>query len=217
MEGKKDRSAQVIAIIALFFAVIGLSLGFAAFSQTLTIHSSAEVKPDQTAFNVKFSSSEESLATEEITGVTGGEAGATADPATISGTEISGLKAKFTKPGQDVTYTFYVRNEGEYDAYLKSITYKNASETGTSINCKPGSDTDAGLVATACNGMKVTVTVNSTETTTESNSSISEHKLAKGAGEEVKVKIEYASGSGIADGDFTVEIGDIELLYKSQD
>ena len=214
---ERDRNSKILAIIALTVAVIGLSLGFAAFSQTLTIHSSAEVKPDQTAFNVKFSSSEESLATEEITGVPGGEAGATADPATISGTEISGLKAKFTKPGQDVTYTFYVRNEGEYDAYLKSITYQNASGVGTSINCKPGSDTDAGLVATACEGMKVTVTVNSTETTTQSNSSISEHKLAKGEGEEVKVKIEYTAGSGVADGDFTVEIGDIELLYKSQD
>ena len=35
---ERDRNSKILAIIALTVAVIGLSLGFAAFSQTLTIH-----------------------------------------------------------------------------------------------------------------------------------------------------------------------------------
>ena len=34
---EKDRGTKVIAIVALIVAVVGLSLGFAAFSSTLTI------------------------------------------------------------------------------------------------------------------------------------------------------------------------------------
>ena len=49
---EKDRSTKIIAIAALLIGIVGLSLGFAAFSNTLTISSSAEVTPDQSAFNV---------------------------------------------------------------------------------------------------------------------------------------------------------------------
>lgn len=215
---ERDRNSKILAIVALIVAVIGLSLGFAAFSQTLTIKSSAEVNPDETAFNVKFSTEEENITPGTVNGVAGSTVpGATAEDATLTDTEITGLKAKFTKPGQDVTYSFYARNEGEYDAYLKSITYQNAADAGTSISCTANADTDANLVAEACKGMKVTVTVGGTETTTESKASISSHKLAMSTGEAVTVKIEYAAGSKVADGDFTVAIGDIELLYKTQD
>ena len=38
---ERDRSGKVIAIVALLVGVVGLTIGFAAFSNTLTIQSSA--------------------------------------------------------------------------------------------------------------------------------------------------------------------------------
>ena len=52
---EKDRRARVVAIAALLVGVVGLSLGFAAFTNTLTIKSSAEVKVGDSVFNVYFS------------------------------------------------------------------------------------------------------------------------------------------------------------------
>ena len=64
---EKDRRARFVAIAALLVGVIGLSLGFAAFSNTLTIKSSAEVNVDSSKFNVDFSSSSSTVATDPIT------------------------------------------------------------------------------------------------------------------------------------------------------
>ena len=47
---EKNRGSRVIAIIALIVAVLGLTIGFAAFSSTLNISSSANVKPNAETF-----------------------------------------------------------------------------------------------------------------------------------------------------------------------
>ncbi len=52
---EKQRQTKVITIVALVVAVFGISLGFAAFSNILTISSSATVKPDALSFSVRFS------------------------------------------------------------------------------------------------------------------------------------------------------------------
>ncbi len=215
---EKNKSSKIIAIIALIVAVIGLSLGFAAFSSILTIQSSADVTPSESDFKVVFATTDDEGS--EVTATTTGE-GATADNATISDTKITGLKAKFTKPGQSVTYTFKAKNESDYDAYLKSINIANAAEGETSIKCTAGTG-DAGLVAKACNGIKVTVTVGegggkNAMAVNESNTAIDSHLLDKKIGTEpVTVKIEY-TGTDVADGTFTVAIGDITLNYSTQD
>ena len=106
---RKD-STRIIAIIAVVVAVIGLSVGFAAFSNTLTIKSSANVTPSATDFDVNFSNSNTAEQAGDVTGV--GTNNATGDTATIDNTDsptISGLKANFTEPGQTVTYSFYAQ------------------------------------------------------------------------------------------------------------
>ena len=219
---ERDRNAKILAVIALTVAVIGLSIGFAAFSQTLTIKSSADVKPDETEFtsNVKFTT-EAGLAEGTVTAT---NEGATSEDANLTATVIQDIKVHFTKPGQSSTYKFKVKNESPYDAYLRSVTFKNADEGSTTIKCTKVSHPDEEAkdaldedVTAACNGIKVTVTVGD-DPYTESKADISNHKLDKTTGsEDVSVKIEYAEGSGVADGDFEVAIGDIELLYASRD
>ena len=214
---ERDRSAKIIAIVALCVAIVGLSIGFAAFSSNLTISSSANVKPDPSSFDVNFSTSNTSELDGTVTGV--GTNSATAEDATINNSgspTINGLKATFTEPGQKVTYSFYTHNAGKYAAYLNSVTYANVSGKTATKECTPGVDTDATMVDAACTGISVSVKVGS-DTYTGSMDSISNHLLAINAYEPVVVTIEYNSGASRADGDFEVAFGDITLTYDSVD
>ena len=214
---ERDRSAKIIAIVALCVAVVGLSIGFAAFSNNLTIKSNAKVTPNPNDFDINFSTSNTSELDGTVSGV--GTNSATAEPATIdnsSAPTITGLKANFTEPGQKVTYSFYAHNAGKYAAYLNNVTYANVSgKTATKV-CTAGVGTDATMVEAACNGISVSVKVGN-DTYTGSMNGITNHLLALDAYEEVVVTIEYTSTASRADGDFEVAFGDITLTYDSVD
>ena len=205
---EKQRQTKVITIVALVVAVFGISLGFAAFSNILTISSSATVKPDASSFSVLFSSSSTSQLTDPVTAT--GTNNATGEDATISDTTISGLKANFTAPGQSVTYTFYAHNVGSYIAYLRSINFNDGKSCAAT-----SSDTTASLVTAACDDISLSVTVGSTSAT--ANTEVSNHSLAIDAYEQVVVTITYASNGDRADGPFDVTFGDVELEYSSAD
>ena len=217
---EKNRGSKIVAVIALCIAVAGVTLGFAAFSNTLNIKPSASVNPSASTFNVDFSSSSSSVTTTAVT-PTKNPTSLVAGDATInnsgSSPEISGLTATFTEPGQDVTYTFYVHNVGEYIAYLKSITYGNAAGGSTFRKCTAGSGTTDSLVQAACDDITVSVKVGSDAAVTATKSGITGHSLAIDNNETVVVKIAYAAGGDRADGDFTVAFGDIALLYSTVD
>ena len=210
---------KIITIVVLIVTIIGMSIGFSAFSSTISISSSASVKPSASDFHVKFSSSESAVVTNQVTP---NVSGATGEKATIdnSGTtpKITGLKANFTAPGQSVTYTFYVHNTGDYVAYLKNITFSNVSGKSSHKVCTK-TDTTAtdSLVSAACNAITITAKVGST-TFDKTTSSITSHSLAANTGKEtVVVTITYATGGSKADGDFSVAFGDINLEYRSTD
>lgn len=217
---EKNRNSKVIAIAALLVAVVGLSLGFAAFSNTLHINSSANVTPTNT-FSVDFSSSDTALEINPVTPVK--------FPTTILATDatiennieptITGLSATFSEPGQSATYTFYATNNGEYDAFLKSITYANAADATSFRVCTAEQDSGAtdSLVQAACDDIQVSVQVGADTATTGSVPTITQHSLLKGAFEPVVVKIEYLANGDRADGNFSVAFGDISLLYSSVD
>ncbi len=211
----ENKGYKVIAIAALVFGVIGVTLGYAAFSSTLTIKSSAEVKPDPTTFNVDFSSSSSAVETNDITPELNKTiSGFAATDATINNTSdplISNLKATFTEPGQSATYSFYSYNAGEYVAYLDSIVF-----SGTKT-CTAKSGTTQSLVDSACNGISLSVKVGSETATKTSVASVKNHTLGVGAAEEVVVTISYDDGSALADGDFDVTLPSIVLTYDSVD
>ena len=209
------KTYKIIAIVALILGTIGVTIGYAAFSNTLTITSSAEVKPDPNTFNVDFSSSNSSVVASAITPTLNKTAtGFTATDATIDNSNdpvISNLKATFTAPGQSATYSFYSYNAGQYVAYLNSIVF-----TGNTV-CTAKTGTTQSLVDSACNGISLSVKVGSEAATTASVASISNHTLAVDAAEEVVVTISYAEGSNVADGDFDVTLPTITLTYDSAD
>lgn len=211
----ENRGYKIIAIVALVLGTIGVTLGYAAFSSTLTIKSSAEVKPDSSTFNVDFSSSSSAVETNDITPTLNKTvSGFTATAATINNASdplISNLKATFTEPGQSATYSFYSYNAGEYVAYLNSIVFSGNK------TCTAKSGTTQALVDSACNGISLSVKVGSESATTTSVANVTGHTLGLGTAEEVVVVISYAEGSALADGDFDVTLPDIVLTYDSVD
>ena len=220
---EKDRSTKIIAIAALLVGVVGLSLGFAAFSNTLTISSSAEVTPDASTFNVDFSATtsgdkSEAPVTPVLTPT--GVEGFTATDGTIDNTsdpKITNLHATFTEPGQKATYTFSAKNIGEYEAFLKSIVFSNVTGESSTKVCTPGTGTTATLVTAACEDITLSIKVGDEAVTTGSVTSITNHSLAINANDPITVTIEYAAGGHRADGDFTVAFGAITLTYSSVD
>lgn len=223
---EKNRGSKVIAIVGLVVAVAALSIGFAAFTQNLTISSSAKVTPSDNVLKVLFSSSDGTQA----------EAPVVANPSTSddgktqTGTNatinnnggvnptITGLHADFTDKGQTVTYTFYVHNDSEYIAYLRSVAFANAAGSDTYKKCSKGTDTTEAMVTAACADVKLKISVGGTEFTS-SNAAVTDSSLAVGAFAPVVVTISYdAAGTSttpIPDGDFSVAFGDITLGYSS--
>ena len=213
----RDRSTKVIAIVALCVAVFGLSVGFAAFSNDLTIKSEATVKPNASDFDVNFSSSDTSETDGTVTATS--TAGVTAQDATINNATaptISGIKVEFTEPGQSAKYSFFAHNAGKYNAFLNNVTFKKVTDAATNIACVAAEGTNAAMVASACQGISIKVKVGTT-TFAESTPTITSHELTIDQYEPVEVTIEYKTGAARADGDFQVNIGDIVLTYGSVD
>ena len=234
---EKDRRARIIAIAALLVGVVGLSLGFAAFTNTLTIQSSAEVVVDDSVFNVDFSTQTASVQGGSVTPTldpTNGPASFTGGTANIDNSAagapvIEDLHATFTAPGQSVTYTFYTKNAGQLKAYLTSVNFANVSGESATKVCtakaveSPATPATQSLVNAACNGISLTVALGPTATAesftaTTARSSFTTataHDLDADAYEQVVVTIAYAANSAQADGDFDVAFGDVTLNYSS--
>ena len=259
---EKKRGNQIMAIAALFIAVIGLSLGFAAFSNTLTISSSATVTPNSNVLNVDFSNAT-SFTTKPYTpllnyddtelGSTNGVAEVTTTgspaPTYTRGTfnndtdklpTLSGLQARFTEPGQSVTYTFYAYNVGELAAYLRQI--KLGSDNTARLSCaadavtSPDTPATDSLVQAACNDMVVSLDVQEasgnasliggaktiTKAANGSDNAINIDSIIPGVAHKVVLTIAYnldsnanAGAGNRPDGPMTVTIPDIQLVYES--
>ena len=222
--GKDNRNVKIIAIAALLVAVVGVSIGFAAFSRTLTITAGAAVTPSDN-FNVVFSKSSSSVVT------TGGVDASSKTPndlttttATISndaagGPELSTLHATFTAPGQSATYTFYAYNNSSYDAYLTNIVFTPAA---TKCSAAQNSTVTTGLMNSACNDVSIKITIGSGDANTTdvtATKTVSSHTLAAGQAELVTVVLAYnqVANQTLADGAFDVDFGTIQLKYKTVD
>lgn len=211
--GKEINIKISIIIIAISFIVF-LGIGFAAYSNSLTIEPNVNVISDESNFNVHFSSASGSDSTAAIN-PTKSSTSIKANSAVLTGTTISNMGATFTASGDSITYTFYVRNTGALPAYLNSITYNNVSGESAFKVCTAISGTTQSTVDSACSGISITTKVGSLSSTS-TNSSISGHLLSKGSYEKVTVTVTYSS-SVQTNGDFTVEFGTITLNYGSQD
>ena len=127
---ERNGRGKVIAIVALVVAVIGLSLGFVAYSTYLRVEGQATVQTDTSNWQVGFSTNGTSIeplnGTNTVTG-TNTTTGHTSDAGsvTVSRYTISQATAPIltTKTGSSVSYSLNVLNNGSLDANLSNITF----------------------------------------------------------------------------------------------
>ena len=237
---ERERSGKVIAIVALLVAVAGLSLGFAAFSTTLNITSSADVPIDASVWKVGFSNVNNSIPSSTVTvnGVTDASNNGSIDLTqfVISQT-ANGNATLHTTNGSKVDYDFYIVNDGNLDAYLNSVTmgsltctydqsatqhYVDGTDQHTTVTAGTGtiSNTDCATLFTA------TLKIGNSEYTSGSAAVTSgfgdTNKLAKPNGTPTsvaaKLTIAYnndslSSVTNVPNGDFIVSLGDSTVVY----
>lgn len=130
---EKGRKIKVLSVVALIVATLGLTIAFAALSQTLTINGTASV--NSASWDIHFESlngSDEVSA--ELSRIPNEWSNLGAYPLTFENdkTTASVNLAAFGRPGDTIEYKFKIVNNGTVDAIISDIT-KNTPEFGTNI------------------------------------------------------------------------------------
>ena len=188
---QKERGFRIIAVIALMVAVVGLTIGYAAYSSTLKITGAAKVDPS--SWNVKFAYKTGS----SLVAATTGKASMKTE-ATLSDTQVSGFNATLKAPGDSITYNFLVTNSGSLDAKLSTFTM------GT-ISCAPASGSNATTeeANAICKELSYTLT-----------GVTASDRLAAGESKDLTLKLEWAStGTAVASDDIAITVGETTLIY----
>ncbi len=134
----KDRKL-VFGILALVVGIVAVSITYAAFTQNLNINGTANVQA--TAWSVHFANL--------TNGVRTGTTVERTAPTIKSGrTDIGDYAVDFYTPGDSITYTFDVVNDGDYDAKI-SVLNKGTPQCG-------GSDSTSNT--NVCNNLEYTLT-----------------------------------------------------------
>ena len=108
---------QVVTAIALFVAVVFISVGFALMSQSLTIEGQARVVPAN--WSVHFDDT--SLGFDNHS--TAATFDNTASTYAFNGTQLKDYEVVLTKPGDHGTITFNVVNDGDIDAEVTAADF----------------------------------------------------------------------------------------------
>ena len=229
---EKNRKIKILSIIALILAITGMTLGFAAFSTTLNITSSAIVTPNIEDFKIKIYgfTSEESVSTFLSTGeiaedsisdeysiaIVSGEV-SNVENAVInnSNLSISNINGTFISDESSISYLFLIINEGEYDAYFSIKDYLG-SLGPVNYNyyptCIPQEGATPELVEKACNGFEQAIHFMDLSM----NPLLKENDnyfVAKNDAIFAFVNIDYLRN--LADGPFKVQFNDLQLEFTT--
>lgn len=223
---EKNRKKKIVEIIALIIAILAFIIGGIAYvvSWNVKVEEEQKVKPNKEDFDIVFTPTAEDdehheEEVKEIVGVS--SSGESVGEAKVVKTEegtIANIQAKFTKPGQEVVYTFYSHNKGKYEAYLDTITYSNVKNQNFFKICYAinPQTTNRYLVSSACEAISMEVKVGDNVITKGSMTGIKNHKLDIADKEKVTITIRYAKDGVSVDGDFVVEFGAVTLTYLSK-
>ena len=221
-----------ITVAALIVAVLSLSIGFAAFSNSLNIKSSANVNPSDKDFKIVFSKERDTFVSgNEIINATGdinentkkGSINATGDT-------LYNLETEFTTPGESVEYSLYIKNIGAYNAVLNKLEIEEAELTSDitvdnyyivdngSVKCyakkDPQNKANEQLLKEACNNIKLKVKLQQESVYITSTKEFDSYVINKGESESVTVTLEY-TGDTVADTGFNVVFGSVKMNYAT--
>lgn len=118
---EKQRKIKVLSVVALIVAVLGLTVAFAALSQTLTINGTANV--DAASWDIHF---------ETISSNKNGDATINDFPH-IAGTSITRINVTLTKPNDGVEFRTRIVNDGTVDVKIDSVEISPLCEIGSPV------------------------------------------------------------------------------------
>ena len=133
MNKNNGREMKILVVAALIISRVAIGIGFAAFSETLTINGNASVQTS--SWKVKFSE----LGSATLTGTA-----AEVTKPTLSDTTIGTYNATFKTPGDSISYKIKVSNTGSYNAKITTATISVPTCTGKSGEST--AEADAGKV-----------------------------------------------------------------------
>ena len=142
MKRGKNKDWKLAMIALLIVSSVAITIGYASFSQILTINGEATV--EKSTWKIGF----ENLSSAILVGT----AEEVTHPSISSGgTDIGSYNVNFTTPGVSVSYTFDVVNSGTFDGKLSSTTIPVPVCTGSGDNA-------AADAANVCNHLVYTLT-----------------------------------------------------------
>ena len=170
---EKHRKFKILSIVALLFAVVGLSVGFAAFQKIMNISSSAEISlPSDENLNIKIYglldvkeieniflgkgvdlekwSTDKSIVSKKDGGLVS-EYYATIDNENLT-IDINDLPIKF---GEECGSVFLIENNSQFGVYLNFSDSSNIISLGGGSyrlkgNCKSNMDVNQTLMDAVC-------------------------------------------------------------------
>ena len=135
-----DKGFKVGVLVALIAMIVVVGVGFAAFTTTLNINGTAKV--EASSWNVHFYQDPTGCALTNHCFTTGNTQSGISSTTTIvsapilTDTTISDWNVTFKTPGDNITYEFYVKNDGSFDAKISTLELPTPTCTGTGENAE---------------------------------------------------------------------------------
>lgn len=226
---ERKRQMKMMFIAALVLSITAMTLGFAAFSTTLSISSSATVTPNSDDFHVTITGYKMSCSPAKglanclsnstlsyPTSTTGSATPATIDNVNGIISEISLSIDNFSYDSvlSNTTYLFQLTNDGKYNVYLDPKVFGDANEV--SKTCIPGEGTSASMVEQACNNIHMVLSLHDNAGTSLVDRT--SFMIAPGSNAIVKITYSYNhQNNSIPDGAFSIDFDDVQLVYSTQE
>ena len=153
---EKERRTKALVIVVLLIVIAGLTIAFAALSATLNIKGTAYL--DAAKWGIKFKNLSEPVkfGTATTTG--------TAKVEETKSAEITGINVGLSTPGDKVTYTVDLVNEGTINAKIDNIektvlTSEQQKYLTFKITDKDGKEVSEGDILSAGETRNLTITI----------------------------------------------------------
>lgn len=186
---------KIAMITLLIVSSVAITIGYASFSQILSIDGDATV--EKASWKINFDNLSNAILT--------GTAEEVSHPSVSSdGTLIGSYNVNFTTPGDSVTYTFDVINSGTFNATLSSIVIPTPVCTGSGDNA-------ANDAANVCNHLIYSLTYSDDSAIYENDT------LNKDTSRSLKLKLIYKddiTASELPNNDVSISNLGISMYYS---
>ena len=183
-----QRQLQVLTVIGLCIFIVAMTIAYAVMSSTLSINGSA--KMESASWDIHFAN---------VTSSSIGDASFSMPH--IQDTTLNDFDVTLTKPGDSVTYSFSVVNDGNMSARLTDIVKNEAK-------CNSTNNDDSEIV---CNNFNYKLTYSDGSNIEKGDI------LTKDSSVDMKLTVEYPiSVSSLPDGEVAIDNLGIMLIYTQE-